>query len=243
MIKLTDDGKNYMTPEGVVPRATQILDLLAKPALVPWAVKVTCNYIGDKLLEVPPPWEWAQVMDVIVAARKESTRISEEAMDIGTEVHKLVEIWAKERITDPETKTTFRIDGEYPEVKNAMESFHKWATANHLEPIQSEQTGWNPTLRVAGTVDMIAKIKCKGWHKPRTYLVDLKSSKAHYDEHLYQVACYASFMGLPKLDGIGVLRLDKLTGEPDWKDYTSEWKHGFKVYKTLRELYRLIKGV
>lgn len=252
-IRLADNGKGYITPAGVFPRVTQPLDLLAKPALIPWAVKVTCDYIATRLenmADLGGDIAYSQMDDLIQKARKESTRISEEAMDIGSWIHSWVNIHNKIALCTPgytrfpgKTVPVSLPEPQLEEHRLAVSAYLEWENDVRLIPIMSERLGWNPRWRVAGTLDLIAKIKCHGWRKHRTYLVDLKAASGHYPEHLYQVAAYSTFEGLPKLDGIGVLRLDKKTGLPDWEDYTDEWRHGIKVYRNLRELYRLIKGV
>lgn len=92
-MKIITRDKNhvYTTPIGKLPSVTTILSVLAKPALVPWAVKVTCDYIENNLDKGSPS-------EVIRMARKEATRVGQEAMDIGSAVHDLVEKWAKENI-------------------------------------------------------------------------------------------------------------------------------------------------
>jgi hypothetical protein len=81
----------YTTPIGKLPSVTTILNVLNKPALVPWAVRVTCDYIENNLDKGSPT-------EVLKMARKEATRVSQEAMDIGSAVHALVEKWAEENI-------------------------------------------------------------------------------------------------------------------------------------------------
>jgi predicted thioesterase len=83
MKKITrDENHVYTTPLGKLPSVTTILGVLAKPALVPWAVKVTCDYIANNLDKGSPT-------EVVKMARKES---------IGSAVHDLVEKWAKDNI-------------------------------------------------------------------------------------------------------------------------------------------------
>lgn len=92
MKKITRDANHvYTTPLGKLPSVTTILSVLAKPALVPWAVKVTCDYIANNLDKGSPT-------EVVKMARKESLRVGQEAMDIGSAVHDLVEKWAKDNI-------------------------------------------------------------------------------------------------------------------------------------------------
>ncbi|GAH23405.1 unnamed protein product, partial [marine sediment metagenome] len=59
----------------------------------------------------------------------------------------------------------------------------------------------------------------------KKYVIDFKSSKKFYDEMPLQVSAYRrAYCYECRLaehpEGMGVLRLDKETGIPEWKDYS-----------------------
>ena len=76
-------------------------------------------------------------------------------------------------------------------------------------------------------------------------LIDFKSSNAIYPEYITQVACY-SYMAIYDLTlpgpvtNVGILRLDKETGIPEYVDCTSGLEEQWKAFQGLREYYRWI---
>jgi hypothetical protein len=127
------------------------------------------------------------------------------------------------------------------QVETAFGAFLKWALDVELRPIASEQMGYHPKHRYAGTLDLVAYLKLPRWKKPKLYLIDVKAAKGHYNEHGYQAAAYAECLPY-KVDGIGVLRLDKETGLPDFKCYTKQRRLFLKIFLACRKLYGLMRG-
>lgn len=126
------------------------------------------------------------------------------------------------------------------QVQTAFEAFLKWAEEVNLRPIASEQMGYHPKHKYAGTLDMVAYLRLPKWKKDKLYLIDVKAAKGHYDDHGYQAAAYAECLPY-KVDGIGVLRLDKVTGQPDFKCYTKRRRFLFKTFLACRKLYALLE--
>ena len=85
----------------------------------------------------------------------------------------------------------------------------------------------------------------RGMFDGKMYVIDWKSSKRHYPEMRYQVAAYRSTFRSDigqithDIQGHGVLRLDKDTGKPDWKDHSATYEHDLRVFNTMVELYYL----
>ena len=119
----------------------------------------------------------AIVYDGIRFAHKE---ISREAQNIGSDVHKWIELWIK-----------FKIHGgsavaDYPyEVKTPMENFHKWVESREVEWIDSEKKVYSKFWNYAGTIDALAKINGE------LYVIDFKTSAKIYKEYYLQVYGYA----------------------------------------------------
>jgi hypothetical protein len=232
-MKIARDAKHRYTVEGVEghpPSVTGIVGIIDKSGpLIHWACGTTCDYIQNRLTEGD-----MSVNEVLALARKEATRQFKEAGDIGTATHELVDTWAK----DPFAELTH----DTPQVVTAYKAFLTWAESVSLNPLQSEVMVYNEKHHYAGCFDMIADIKCKGWRKPKRYLIDVKTGNAFYADTMGpQLAAYAECSD-DKLQGIGIIRLDKKTGEPHWHDCTEDWKHHWNVFKTARELYRLVRG-
>jgi len=78
-------------------------------------------------------------------------------------------------------------------------------------------------------------------------LIDWKSSKGIYDEYRIQVAAYAEAYNLkalaegrPLVERVGVLRLDKETGAPEYCDCTEGMEERFKAFAAVREYFRIM---
>ena len=116
------------------------------------------------------------------------------------------------------------------QTQNSFIAFLKWAEEHNVKPISLEQTvygdGW------AGTLDFY------GYFNGRLYVIDWKSSKAHYPEMRYQVAAYRwairqqiigkydpTFEEWPFVErnylptGCGVLRLERKPDYPNGRTH------------------------
>jgi hypothetical protein len=111
----------------------------------------------------------------------------------------------------------------------------------------------------AGTLDFV------GYLNGKLYVIDFKTNKGKvYKEAHYQVAAYRSCVVLVEQDrytdgsyarseteirpeGCGVLRLDKETGMPEWKDTSKTYLQDLEVFNNMVTLYfskhpRIAKG-
>jgi hypothetical protein len=152
--------------------------------------------------------------EVLEKARTEWRIVGKEAMDIGSEVHKLLEQHTALR----KLNILGAIVSLPLKISNAYEAFRIWEKENVEEWIESERTIVCTEHGYAGTLDAVVRMK-----NGLKYVIDFKSSKAHYSENSLQIAAYRYAYELEKgvVDGMGILRLDKQTGMPDWKDYTA----------------------
>jgi len=101
----------------------------------------------------------------------------------------------------------------------------------------------------AGTLDLIGTLKGE------LYVIDFKTSKAIYEpDYIMQVSAYkhAAEEGMycdngewkdsqQEIKGLGVLRLDKMTGLPEWKPYTQKDSgRAFAMFMELLKYWWLI---
>jgi hypothetical protein len=233
MSKYTINGNEY-------PSVTTITGQLDKsPALMGWATKCMQEYIELNLKSCK------DIPALIKEARFNYREISKTALNIGSQVHDLIEKYIK---TD---KTEFQ---GYPDkVQKAFLAFLEWENNNIDKWIESEKPVFDPDRCYAGTLDAIAKFK-----DGETRVIDFKTSKAHYKENSLQIAAYLLArikcnnttnkiktregseyeVYYPEIypDGMGILRLDKLTGEPEWKEYTNI-ESAFSSFLDLLDFY------
>jgi hypothetical protein len=215
-------GRFYDVPEiGECPSVTNILSVIAKPALVPWAAKVERELVVEAAaalyLDAPISPRMTKVAYITSLVQRLGHERAHEkqlkqAGDIGNECHRLVEwslrIWSGQKVGEQP------IVG--PQAATAFSAFKSWWDEAGLKVFAVEQTVWHPLLRYAGTLDLLA------YQGDDLVLVDLKTSKAIYDEFALQVAAYmkaVDAMGhgpvrkgyivrLPKTDGDGFETLE-----------------------------------
>ena len=157
-------------------------------------------------------------------ARFHFREVSKTALDIGSEVHNAIEKHLQGKDYVLTTK----------EAERAFRAFLDWKKDVGLRPIKLEQTVWGD--RWAGTIDYL------GFYKNKLYVIDWKTSKAFYPEMRYQVAAYRSvseptFLHKGLIKGCGILRLDKETGMPEFKDTSKSYEKDLKIFNCMLDLY------
>jgi len=245
-IRTTDEERFYKAEDGEeVPSVTTILSVIDKSGpLVPWAVKTTCDYIQQEVTEAGKiaavALDEQEITGIIDKARKEATRIKEEAGDMGTLIHLAIQEWAEAMIKGEEV---FFVHFDSPRMQAAWEAFESFAEKHRLEPIKSELRMVHQAQRYGGMIDLIATIRERDGTKKRL-LIDIKSSN-HFLEipHGPQVAAYAAMLPPKSLEGIAVLRLDKKTGEPDFHLLTERQEDYLAVFKGAQTLWKSLQAI
>jgi hypothetical protein len=200
---------------------TGVCDLLDKSSgLLPWAVNCAVKYIKENGL----------TEETLDKAKKEWRTVKDEACDIGSEVHGIIERYIK---FGKDTLGELR-----PEVENAFLAFLEWEKTTGVEWIASECRVYNPSVGVAGCFDAIGRIKGE------YILIDFKSSKGFYDTFPIQLGGYLSCLNhytLPfEMSHAGILRLDKETGVPEWKEYR-DCKRYIDTAEIMAKLFYMLK--
>ena len=159
-------GKKYH-----VPSVTSVLGVLAKPALIPWAVNQAIDLIRPS---ITPGVEHAEsyLEQVYESAKKEASRLKRAAGDVGTEAHTVLE-----RYPDIPTLP----DGP---VGRCVAGGVAWLESAKPEWKIKEQPIYSRRYRFSGRLDGLAVIA------GRLSLVDWKSSKGIYPEYRLQTAAY-----------------------------------------------------
>jgi hypothetical protein len=145
--------------------------------------------------------------------RKKYDYYRNKALDTGTIVHELIDQYL---IATYKEHKNFSVDyTEIPQelregVFNAIENFKLWCNQYCIDTI--EVIGLEIPVSCpwyGGTIDGILKIN------GAYYIVDFKTSKGISPEYLIQTAAYMWVInngycpGLPHIDGIGIIRVDK----------------------------------
>ena len=146
---------------------------------------------------------------------------SQKARDIGTEVHNAIEQYFRGK---PYTLTS-------PEARNAFVAFLDWKDEHNLKPISLEQTVYGDVDGYcwAGTMD----IEC--YLNDKRTVIDHKTSKDFYwDSMGPQIAAYKS---LTDATHCGILRLDKESGMPFYRDRTKYFDRDLRIFKNMVRIY------
>jgi len=145
-------------------------------------------------------------------------------MTIGSITHKAIHIYLNNK---------FKFISSYAEVQNTMKAFLSFAQDFKLEPLHTEYQVYGNFC--AGTVDLKCHITFpKGKYKGQRfkYILDWKTNKAFYGRaHMLQAAKYRQLDG-DKLDGHCAVRLDKYSGEYEFKDGGGHYPRSRDTYKS-----------
>jgi hypothetical protein len=174
-------------------------------------------------------------------AGKDPEKILEQAGDIGSIAHKLIEAHIKSILEGKkiEADLTDFSKNDIDKAENCFIAYLDWEKRNSLEYIASEMQVISEGHRYGGTIDILAKNNGKLW------LIDPKSSKGIYPEFIIQVAAYdAAYQEQEnkEIDEIHLLHLGKEDGSfADHKLSTKQIENGWDAFCYCRQLDDLKK--
>jgi len=257
-------GRTYTFNNIAYPSVTTVLGELDKgEGLLQWAVNCALGLIeNDNVIkgltfndDMDNHDMSRHLEELIQDARFKWKDARDEAAGWGTEAHDLIEQYIKH---GRDVK-----DQRAPEVENAFIAFLEWEKENKIKWIECEKNVFSASMGTAGTVDTVCKFGA-GEYKGRIFLIDWKTSKAFYNTFGLQANMYRfarmecnGLTGVKlvgpfgnydvdypkvKIDGTGVLRIDKVTGIPEFKDYSESYKRDIATFKALLETYYLLKN-
>jgi hypothetical protein len=220
-------------------RVSSVLAQLNKPALVQWAANCAADYIQqqwDKDKEIILATRPQCAVDKWVAMHTERAKrnfrsVSRAALDVGTAVHEAIEEYLKVGVKR-------KMDSK--QAQAGFDAFFKWMDSFGISrdnTVHTERTVYGSwvsdtgSYRYAGTYDWLVEKGGELW------LVDFKTSKGFYEEMPYQLAAYKNGER-DNIQHCAVLRLDKNTGKPHFREYEN-FSHALSVFGTLLELYYL----
>ncbi|WP_044365717.1 hypothetical protein [Streptomyces natalensis] len=184
----TDHGRYYTDPAGG-PDLVSVTNVLAtsvnKPALMPWAVKLTVEWILDHRMEVARRAITGRD-DLTRQIKKVHRDARETAADLGDRIHKACEL----RLLSAPVAND-------PEVAPYLAQFDLWLsywgvdTAKHVEA--TEITCLHRRLGYAGTADLLTWLPTGKNRALELWLIDYKTSatrsaKSVYPENTQQLA-------------------------------------------------------
>jgi hypothetical protein len=186
-----------------------------------------------------PEMDYQTIMDIVNVSRFKFRDMSETAKDNGSIVHGLIEDYIKFGI-DKTSKRDYN-----DQVINSFHAFLQWEKDNKVKWRESEKTVFSKDIYVSGTLDAICE------YQDKLYCIDFKSSKGFYDGYDLQIAAYTylynSMLNYEDLEdqeikNCGILRLDKETGEPEFKDYSKNIELKYEAFLKLVDFFYLYKN-
>ena len=235
----------YPRGEFELPSVTTILGDVDGGKAVPlmqWSANMCVEWLKENYADIPDARYPTQGRIMIVPtaaldqARFAYKDVSQKALDIGSEVHAAIEVHLKAQLRGTLSYNFGKAVAKLsPQAANAFGAFLQWMDEHEVKPIALEQTVYGPHW--AGMLDFV------GWFNGKVYVVDWKTSKMFTKSMRYQVAAYRWACGESMLnnviEGCGVLRIDKATGEPEWKDYSKSYEKDLKTFNAAVEFYML----
>jgi hypothetical protein len=206
-----------------IPSVTTILSILAKPALVPWAAKMTAESytsIIKKAVETGDAFDFEAFEKAAKSAHRAKKK---EAADIGNLVHEAIEGFLKNNCNIGSI-----LSHKDQRVYNGFNAFLAWTKGYEVHVIDFEKVVHDSENLYAGRYDMLAIVD------GIKTLIDFKTSNAIYDEYWLQLAAYAGCE--EGVEQLAILRIDKETGELEYqkRDYNFQDTITFKL---LAEFY------
>lgn len=206
--------------------------------LLNWKIGILLSSLRENL-DKGLCWE-----EMIPAAWEALNQTSEETTSTGNTVHKAIEIYTTtQKLPNKKSMSASEI--------NAFKAFLKWEKDYQPEFIHNEKVIYSERVGVAGTIDSIVRIGNS------VFALDYKTSGSIRAEYKTQTIVYKKIWNEMVSEGLvegplvyknGVLRLDKNTGEYEWKDYTlkkgyeKEEERLWEAYQTLVKYYYLSKN-
>ena len=234
-LEYIDSKHLYLVNNKKVDGVTSILGVLAKPALMYWAVNMTIEFFKGAL-KPGMALDELKIQALLVDGKLAHRKKKDAAADFGTMVHE----WIEKHIKGENPKPFVN-----EKLKNSCDKFLRWEKENKVEYIANERIVYSKKHNYAGKFDFLAKIDGKLW------MGDIKTSSGIWDEYWFQTAAYrqAYVEENPgtKFTGEMIVRIGKDGDEVEIKKSTDEFvtpywinknafNHALKLYHTLAKL-------
>lgn len=183
------DGKRIYTRDGVeYLSVTSVIAHLSKPALIPWAVKLTAEAALEDVQRhgVPTGAAASPVGKGRVAEWKRNWRkVRDASADRGSTFHD----WAEHYVLGLQPPPP-------PGLEQECIGFIRCLKENRIEPLSAEATVFNRMHQYAGTCDLFADVGVWGG---ATAALDIKTGRSTWAETALQLAAYRAgeFIGIP----------------------------------------------
>lgn len=154
---------------------TTLMDkTLSKPALIPWAVKTTVEWIKANCQVSQLGEAYLVSENDLENAKKEHTKRKTDAGDWGSRVHNACEVWCK----------TGELPQEQDEIYPSVMNFVNFIQNNGFMVLDTERPVWSKEWWLGGIFDLVLE------RDGKVYIADIKTSSGIYDSHFIQMGAY-----------------------------------------------------
>lgn len=210
---------------------TTVLGVLAKPALIPWAAKMTIEWIKENCPKDRDSQIWSVNEEQLEEAKKAHAKRKTDAGAYGTKTHETISNLIQQAINATEGLIMPLITNE-----KSIQNFVDWAIKNKVKFLETEKNIYSEFLFIGGIVDFVCEIDGKKW------IGDIKTTGSGiYPEHFFQCAGYDLMMSEMNIhrDIKGYLILNlKETGEMLEKRSVSN-EENKQIFRNCLEIYRV----
>ena len=195
------DGHTHYFDGKKMTGITTVLSVIAKPALISWAVNEAIKSVNE---EWKPDVSYSEeaIKIILDKAKIAHRNKKEEAGQKGTDVHDIIEKLIKLAIKNDNGFIEPVINEE-----KQIQHFINWAVKNKVRFLGSENNIFSEKLWLGGICDFVCEIDDEVW------IGDIKTGSGIYPEHFFQMAGYQILfqeMGLhPNIKGHLILNLKK----------------------------------
>ena len=182
------------------------------------------------LLSKPQLVKWANNLGL---QGIDSSKYVDKMASIGTLAHYMVECYLTKTSQDLTAYSPEEID----KAENALISFFEWERQYEIEPLGNEMRLLSEEFGYGGTVDFYCKINGK------FNLVDFKTGKAIYNEHIIQLAAYRQLLvenGYP-VQEVRILRIGRTEEEGFEERKETNLLNHWLLFSHLLEVHKLQK--
>lgn len=174
-LEFDSDRHVYLANGKKIDGVTGALDVISKPALIPWAAKCTAEYVEENW-KPGVAYDEIQIKEVLKLAKNAHRHKKDRAADIGSLVHAWIEAYANGATLQP-----LPINEE---AKLGVGAFLQWVNEHKVVFEMSEVKVYSKKYEYAGTLDFIATVD---GHR---MLGDIKTSSNIYDVMFLQTSAY-----------------------------------------------------
>ena len=166
-VSVPNKGRHYVLPDKrVVPSVTNVLGIIAKPALVHWSANLEREYVVEKAADLYRDTtrqslsrtKWEAELRSDLGKQKAHQLALRQAGDIGSYVHDRIQHELKGRMGkfEPEPKPTKLTEKDIEAADIAYMAWEDWAKSVELTPLKIEETVYNQWS--AGTIDLLGEL-------------------------------------------------------------------------------------